>query len=134
MLRLIYISTARQLTTRAQLGQILRVSRENNARVGVTGLLVAGGKRFLQALEGEDGAVEATFARIRSDDRHFATVTLARQTVDAPAFGSWAMGCQLSAAPGETGNVAADVGFLVERIRDPRVQAEFRQFAAQQAA
>jgi hypothetical protein len=133
MLRLIYISTSRHVTTRPQLGQILRVSRDNNASVGVTGLLVAGGKRFLQALEGPVPAVEATFARIQKDDRHLGCVILGRQHVEERAFGSWAMGCQLSAA-GEGGSIAADVGFLIERIRDPRVRSEFEQFALQQAA
>lgn len=134
MLRLIYISTARQVTTRAQLGQILRISRENNASVGVTGLLVAGGKRFLQALEGPNEVVERTFARIKGDDRHLGVVVLTRQIVDEPAFGSWAMGCQLAGAAGESGSVSADVEFLVGRIKDPRVRSEFLQFAEQQAA
>lgn len=133
MLRLIYISTARQPITRPQLGQILRVSRERNTEAGVTGLLIAGGRRFLQGLEGANEAVESTFDRIRRDARHLGIVVLARQVVDERAFGNWAMGCQL-AATGAGGGIATDVGFLVERVRDPRVRAEFEQFVAQQAA
>ena len=134
MLRLIYISTARKPITRPELGTILRSSRKNNVKVDVTGLLVAGERRFLQALEGPSDAVDATFERIRGDARHFAAVVLSRRIVDERAFGTWAMGCQLSTLAGGTGNVATDVSFLVRRIEDSAVRAEFEQFAALQAA
>lgn len=66
MIRL-YISTARQPITPSILADILRASRRNNAPVAVTGLLIVGGRRFLQALEGPEAAVEATYERIARD-------------------------------------------------------------------
>ena len=68
---LTYISTARPEAT-SQLADILAVARRRNLLNGITGLLIADGKRFLQALEGEGGIVEETFVRIKNDPRHFA--------------------------------------------------------------
>jgi hypothetical protein len=67
MLQLVYISTSREPITDRLLDDILSTSRRNNDRAGVSGLLVAGGRRFLQALEGPAAAVLATYARIAAD-------------------------------------------------------------------
>jgi hypothetical protein len=51
--QLTYISTAKAGIGDADIEAILGVSRVNNARDGITGLLVHDGVRFLQALEGD---------------------------------------------------------------------------------
>ena len=79
MLQLVYISSA---VGKPDVGAILAVSRRNNARDDVTGLLYADGVRFLQALEGPADKVEAAFARIGADPRHRAVVVLSRRTVE----------------------------------------------------
>ena len=134
MNRLLYISTARQAFTDAELTQLLAISRVNNQAVGVTGLLVAGGRRFLQVLEGEDAAVAATFARIRRDPRHFATVVLSDQTVDTRAFGGWAMAYEQGGAAADRGDVRAQVAALVGPIADPNLRAYFEGFVTRKAA
>ena len=88
MLQLVYISTARGPV---DMTAILRVSRRNNARDAVTGLLYHDGRRFLQALEGDEVAVQAAFARIEADERHRAVVVLSRRFVEAREFGPWQM-------------------------------------------
>lgn len=88
MLQLVYISTA---VGDPEPAAILRASRRNNGRDGVTGLLYYNGRRFLQALEGEQPAVEAAFERIRRDPRHRAVVLLSRREVTEREFGPWAM-------------------------------------------
>jgi hypothetical protein len=45
--------------------QILETSRRNNARDGLSGLLLLGGRRFLQVLEGPKDALDQAYARIR---------------------------------------------------------------------
>ena len=57
MLRLLYISTARHPHNREEIEVILRISRRNNLAADVTGLLVAGARRFLQVLEGPERSV-----------------------------------------------------------------------------
>ena len=88
MLQLVYISTATSVATTAD---ILTISRRNNERDDITGLLYADGKRFLQVLEGPEAAVEAAFARIGADPRHRAVVRLSRRRCAAREFGAWRM-------------------------------------------
>ncbi|MFD1034435.1 BLUF domain-containing protein [Sphingomonas hankookensis] len=127
MLQLIYVSTARAGAT-IDLGQILACSERNNRRDGITGLLHHRGRRFLQALEGEAAMVEATYARIAADPRHFAMVVLSRREVAAREFGDWAM-----AADDGSGGVVVQVATLVEGAA-PNVRATFEGFAAMRAA
>lgn len=127
MLQLIYVSTARP-DVAIDLDQILACSRRNNRRDGITGLLHANGRRFLQALEGDAARVEAAYARIAADPRHFALVLLSRRVVAAREFGDWAM-----AVDDGTGGVVAQVAALVEGAA-PGVRGTFEGFAAMRAA
>lgn len=92
MLHLVYASSAAYPFAQADLLDILAVSRRNNARDGVTGLLLYGGGNIIQVLEGEDAAVEATFARVRRDPRHAGLQILLRERKDRRYFGDWTMG------------------------------------------
>lgn len=127
MLQLIYVSTARNGEA-IDLDDILARSRRNNRRDGITGLLHVKGRRFLQALEGEDAVVEAAYARIAGDPRHFALVVLSRRSIGAREFGEWAM-----AADDGSGGVIAQVATLVEGAA-PSVRGTFEGFAGLRAA
>lgn len=134
MIRLLYISTSRQPVTPPMLADILRVSRRNNFAAHVTGLLVVGGKRFLQALEGPEAAVQATFDRIHRDPRHYAMVQLAREAISERSFPNWAMGAQAGQTPGEAATVDQAVQALIAPITDPVLRGYFTGFAERQAA
>ncbi len=67
MRQLIYVSSVPQQGPPPEPEAILAASQRNNARDGLTGLLYADGRRFLQVLEGEASAVAATIARIERD-------------------------------------------------------------------
>lgn len=71
--------------------EVVEVSARNNARVGVTGLLVAVEGWFLQALEGSRREVSATFERIAKDPRHEALEIIGAGPVDGRLFGRWSM-------------------------------------------
>ncbi|MFN3946043.1 MAG: BLUF domain-containing protein [Allosphingosinicella sp.] len=129
MLQLVYISTARERPTDAMLQDILAVSRRNNQKVGVTGLLVAGGRRFLQALEGPSTAVSATFDRIRADPRHYAPVVLSCRSVAGRSFGEWAMGYEQGGQPIDGADLRQIVAELTSPIFDKGLHAEFNGFA-----
>lgn len=73
------------------LNGILSISRRNNVRDGLTGALVCRRDIYLQLLEGPETAVEATYARIKRDDRHLAIVRLVSEPVAARLFPEWAM-------------------------------------------
>jgi hypothetical protein len=128
MQRLVYISTARQILAPSELDGLLVQSRRNNAAVGVTGLLVVGGRRFIQALEGPAEAVGAVFRRIEQDPRHFAVVVLANQSIEMPTFGNWAMGYCRGGDP-EGPSLAKTVSRLVAPIGDAIIRAHFEGFA-----
>jgi hypothetical protein len=134
MLQILYLSTAREDPTPELLETILAGSRRNNRSVGITGLLIAGGRRFLQALEGPEAAVLSTMERIVRDPRHFALMELSRRIVDCRAFGEWEMAYRQGgeAAAGE-GTVAA-ITDLIRPIRDRNLQAQFASFAELQGA
>lgn len=75
------------------LSSILIEARRCNTRDGITGALICRDDLFLQLLEGPEKAVEATFGRIRADDRHIEVRRLVRRMItdDARMFGAWAM-------------------------------------------
>ena len=129
MHRLLYISTARTILSPEELRQILLVSRRNNGAAGVTGLLVVGGKRFLQALEGPEEAVRATFARIERDPRHFAIVKLADQPTDTLSFQRWSMGFEEGGSGGSSTNLTDQIANIVAPIADASLRAYFTGFA-----
>jgi Sensors of blue-light using FAD len=132
--RLLYISTARQSHAPATLEAILRTSRRNNAAAAVTGLLLAGGRRFLQILEGPEESVRQTYERICRDPRHVAPVILKSGPVATRLFANWAMGFQQAGTPVAGGSVSDDVAALVAPIEDPVIKAYFAGFALQHAA
>jgi hypothetical protein len=88
--QLLYISTA-AVGAVINIGSVLATSMRNNRRDGVTGLLWTDERRFLQVLEGEDGAIQGVFDRITADPRHRAIVVLHDRTIAVREFGAWAM-------------------------------------------
>ena len=75
----------------SMMGNILNVSRRNNARNDVTGALICRADLYLQWLEGPQQAVEATYAKILKDDRHLDIVMRVRRTIDERLFPKWSM-------------------------------------------
>lgn len=123
MQQIVYISTSRTaVPASTQVEAILATSRRNNQRDGLSGLLIVGGRRFLQVLEGPRQMLETTYARIKRDPRHFALVELSRRDIAERAFPRWSMGY-------EAGNLLPLVTGLTEQVADPSLQAQLRSFA-----
>lgn len=127
MFRLVYISTARAPITTPLLDAILGASRRNNARLDVTGLLVAGRNRFLQMLEGEEGQVRALYQRVSADPRHIGCVVLRAEHCEMRLCPGWDMG-SVGPGPAPDSSQARVARALIERIEDRTVQAEFASF------
>jgi hypothetical protein len=91
--RLLYRSHSRiaDANENAELGRILRASRNNNGASGVTGALMFYDHWFAQVLEGPKAAVRALFEKIAADPRHDAVEIHDERTVDARVFSRWAM-------------------------------------------
>ena len=128
MIQLCYISTARPQVTWETVDEILGVSRRNNASARVTGLLLFNGKRFLQLLEGAPALVEATYARILKDPRHFAVVKLSERAIDEREFGGWDMAFERFAE--DRRDAISDKVAELTKAASPTVRALFTSYAA----
>lgn len=93
MIELVYVSRAEKRFNSDELKQMLRVFRQKNQAVGITGLfLYDGNGTFIQALEGEKDSVLPLFEKIRADDRHSRVNLLGERKIDARSFPDWRMG------------------------------------------
>lgn len=125
MHQLVYVSSAAPGQPATDIAAILDISRRNNRAAGLTGMLYADARRFLQVLEGDEREVEAAFARIKADPRHRAVVVLSRCTIAAREFGAWEM------AHAEPGHDAEALMARVEALAagaSPAVRATFAGF------
>jgi len=127
MLCLIYISSARN-PSGSDLGDILRQSCKNNARNGVTGLLLHAGGNFLQVLEGEAEAVDHTFNKILQDSRHTGVLKLLRFDIAERQFPDWSMALRSLSDLSQADQT--EFGHALERWRskpsEPTVSVEVR--------
>jgi hypothetical protein len=93
MRQIAYISQLADTVDEAALRQIVAISRRNNRRSDLTGLLVSSGRYVLQVLEGEAGAVDATLRRIEADPRHHDLRILLDRPAATRGYPDWAMAC-----------------------------------------
>lgn len=105
--QLAFASRARPGLRAAHTSDLIGISRSNNVRDGVTGVLLYTGESFLELVEGRDTAISALWRRILIDDRHRGVVILFDVTGRERAFQQW-----------RAGYVAeGDIGADVERWR-----------------
>lgn len=90
--RLVYVSAATRELSPAELVELGRKARRNNAERRVTGMLLYIEGEFFEILEGPSAAVEETFARICADERNEWATPLIREHPFLRAFRSWSMG------------------------------------------
>jgi len=89
--QLVYISDARIPISSKEIAGILQSSRRSNPDKSITGLLLYCDGVFIQALEGEPGAVEQLYRVICDDPRHSNAEVLDDSLVADRIFGAWAM-------------------------------------------
>ncbi len=126
LLQLIYLSSVNPKTGGVDPAPILVISRRNNARDGVTGMIYSDGARFLQVLEGPAPAVEGALRRIARDTRHTGLFVLSRREIHRREFGEREMA---HCVPGEEADGFFDrVGRIVARASED-ARATFQGFA-----
>jgi hypothetical protein len=91
MHRIIYLSWASTPLTIGQLQELLAASRQRNAALAITGLLLYGNGCFMQVLEGEEAVVRALYEQIKRDTRHRYVTAYADKPIPQRAFAEWAM-------------------------------------------
>jgi hypothetical protein len=92
LVRCLYASRADAATSEAVLDDILRQSRRNNQKRGITGMLCLANGVFAQVIEGGRADVSALMARIFADRRHSGVQILLFEEITQRRFGSWTMG------------------------------------------
>ncbi len=76
---------------KAVLGEIFSVARSNNKRQDITGALLLSGDHFVQALEGDEEAVQRLYEHISKDDRHEDVTVVDERKLDGRTFAKWSM-------------------------------------------
>lgn len=92
--RIVYISGESSPFSSGDLQELLVQSREKNARLGITGLLLYRQGNFMQVLEGEEVAVRAVFHSITLDPRHHRVIAVVQEPIQSRDFAAWSMAFQ----------------------------------------
>jgi hypothetical protein len=92
MHRIIYLSSGIKIFSDEEINDLLKVSRENNLKNDITGLLLYSDGNFMQILEGEKEAVENTYKKIQKDYRHKNLILIENQQIKNRSFSEWRMG------------------------------------------
>lgn len=88
---LLYTSTSARDMDEYALLDLLIESRDNNVRLGVTGLLVYQQQSFIQLLEGEKEQVLDVYSSICADSRHTGVTTVFEEGIEFRCFADWSM-------------------------------------------
>jgi hypothetical protein len=88
----IYCSASTRPFAAADLADLLRLARQNNARVGLTGMLLYAEGAFFQVLEGPADVVDALYGKIELDTRHTKMTKIIQEPIRKRVFDEWTMG------------------------------------------
>jgi hypothetical protein len=91
LVSIVYMSRAAVPFDDDDLAELLREARLRNEALGVSGLLVAKGGRFMQLLEGPAWSVDDRFRAIEHDRRHGEVKSLVREDIERRRFDGWSM-------------------------------------------
>jgi hypothetical protein len=96
---LVYVSSAIVPFSPAELVDLLAKSRENNAKLGISGALLYKDGNFMQVLEGPAEQVQSLYAKIGRDPRHRGVLRLLEGTQPTRQFVDWSMAFRNLNAP-----------------------------------
>ncbi|MEO8451935.1 MAG: BLUF domain-containing protein [Gemmatimonadota bacterium] len=91
MFVLVYVSSAHRPFSPSELVDLLAKCHRNNAKLGITGILLYKDGNFMQALEGDEEAVRMLHTRIGDDPRHKGLFTLLQGPLAERQFPDWSM-------------------------------------------
>ena len=89
---IIYFSRSVEPFDEDDLRAILEKSHQNNANMGITGVLLYVRGSIIQVLEGQKEAVESLYKRIEQDQRHTDVDQVLNRPIARRLFGNWGMG------------------------------------------
>ncbi|WP_338503952.1 BLUF domain-containing protein [Sphingomonas kaistensis] len=124
-----YVSTAVRLQSPEVMHAILAASRRNNSALNVTGLLVAGRRRYLQVIEGPAEAIEDLLSKIEADERHKGLVIFLRRIVQERSFGEWSMAFRGSPTLSFEGDYRRALEWMTRGMEEGRLKQQILAFA-----
>ncbi|MGO9672679.1 MAG: BLUF domain-containing protein [Methylocella sp.] len=89
---LVYVGLANTEMSDQDLKALLKIAREENKQLGITGLLLYRDGFFFQALEGEEDKIDELFAKIRRDPRLHGVTPIYKKPIKERSFPDWSMG------------------------------------------
>ncbi|MDD2610500.1 MAG: BLUF domain-containing protein [Giesbergeria sp.] len=89
--QLIYISQATRKMSSEDLLDILKIAKEKNQKIDVTGSLFYNGGWFLQVLEGPLSTLNTLYKKIEKDPRHKNSRILYNEPASFRTFTRWSM-------------------------------------------
>ena len=92
LIHCIYCSASTRPISAADLAALLSRARLDNARAGLTGMLLYTEGAFFQVLEGPAEAVDALYSKIERDTRHAKMTMIIREPIQRRVFDDWTMG------------------------------------------
>ena len=120
MFFLVYVSSAVRQFSPSELVDLLANCHENNATLGITGMLLYKDGNFMQVLEGDQEVVRPLYAKIGRDPRHRGLLTLLQGPLAERQFPDWSMGFRDLNAP----DALSTPGYN-EFLNTPLMGAEF---------
>jgi Sensors of blue-light using FAD len=92
LVRCLYASRATKAVGDGALDAILKQSRKNNPKRGITGMLCYANGIFVQAIEGGREEVSSLLSVIVKDERNMGVQILMFEEISERRFGNWTMG------------------------------------------
>ena len=89
---LVSLTYTSEMTVSTDFLDILEVSRINNEKDGITGVLLFCNNSVVQCLEGSREAINKTYARIVRDTRHRNPLLVDYRIIPVRVFSKWSMG------------------------------------------
>lgn len=128
LVRVVYVSSVAKGLAGDGMERLVASAQRRNRQLDLTGALLTGDGRFVQALEGREEAVDNMMAKIVADPRHDSLALLARQSIAKRAFGAWDMAFvhdaewlqNVQAVVDGTMTVDALVSILVDKVEARR--------------
>ena len=108
--RIIYLSSASKDLTNEEVHNLLLLSKINNKKNNISGLLLFIDGNFIQVLEGDKDTINDLFQKIEKDTRHKNVTKVIEDTIESRQFENW------------------DMGFSVINSKDLKEENDFKNF------
>lgn len=95
---IVYFSSWTEPFREEDLSTVLKQSRRNNDKTGITGVMLYVRGSVIQVLEGEKEALDTLYQRIERDPRHTNVSPVLNRPITQRLFAAWSMGYETISA------------------------------------